>query len=64
MRLIKWLAGDMQVYINANIHEGKLFLKEGSTLMANSTLIRNKIYTETPESTELWERILDVDQGS
>jgi hypothetical protein len=49
MRLICWLAGDMQILINANIHKGNLYIREDHLLVWNTTLIENRIMCETPE---------------
>lgn len=40
---------DIQVFVNVNVQEGKVFFKESDLLICRSTFMRNKFITETPE---------------
>lgn len=53
-RLRRWAinklaSDDIQVFVNVNVQEGKVFFKESDLLICRSTFMRNKFITETPE---------------
>jgi hypothetical protein len=50
--LLRVIAGDMQVYINANVHKGVVYVSENDFFASNSTFISNRFFCETPELEE------------
>ena len=61
MKAILLLAGDMQVFVNTNVHEGRIFFKEGAVLMGGSfTFIGNTFIAETPEMQQMTAEFLTI----